>query len=142
LTVDGSSVEGTYISGEFSQDGSRRGSHDHLLLLEDFVMAHEVLIARAHFALGQEEAEYDLFQPSSFSMTSIGMVSASDIAFESKTQEAIVRKLVLAIQGGSGFASYMDQERGLPVYLAFPSTSTEVFLDEFFEGGPVSRYRE
>lgn len=142
VTVDGTSVAGTFRSGEYEQQGGREGRHDHLLFLEDYVMSHEVLIARAHTTLGAAETAYDLFQPVSFSMNSISVVSASEIAFESSIKEAICTKLILTVQGGSGFASYFDPGRGLPVYLAFPGSNTEVFLDEFFGGEPVSRYRE
>ena len=74
-------------------------------------------------------------------MSSLSVISASEISFESNIKETTCTKIVLTIEGGSGFASYFDEARGLPVYLAFPASNTEVFLDEFFGDEPVTRYR-
>jgi hypothetical protein len=119
-----------------------RVSKQSILLLEDYVMSHEVVIARAYWASGEDPARFGLLSPSISNLTSMEISKGSELSFESETKEAYCIKLVVSIKGGSAFASYYDPERGLPVYLAFPGTATEVFLDEFFDGKPVSRYRE
>ena len=128
------------VDGE--QFTSSRMSKHPLLLLEDFVMAHEVVIARAFWESGEDPAQFGLLFPSLSNLTSVQISKSSELAFESENKETYCVKLIVSLTGGAPFASYYDPERGLPVYLAFPSASTEVFLDEFFDGQPVSRYRE
>jgi len=142
VRVEDDAVSGRVVAGEYPQEGIRRARHGAIVFLEDYVMSHEVLIARFHAGTGKREAGYDVFQPSSFMMGALGVISASELAVESNFKEAICTKIVLTLDGGAGFASYYDEERGLPVYLAFLGTQTEVFLDEFYGDEPVTRYRE
>ena len=121
---------------------SSRVSKHPVLLLEEYVIAHEVVIARAFWETGQNSAEYGLLFPSTTNMTSMTISKGSELMFESENKEAYCIKFIVSLSGGSPFASYFDPQRGLPVYLAFPSSNTEVFLDEFFDGKPLSRYRE
>lgn len=120
---------------------SKRTSNHPILLLEDYVMAHEVIIARAFWESGEKHAKYGVAFPSMGSLTTSEVGRESEVLFESESKEAYCVKLVVSLQNSSPFASYFDPERGIPVYLAFPGTSTEVFLDEFFDGKPISRYR-
>jgi hypothetical protein len=139
-------IEGKNASVVMEQDGERytasRESKHPILFLEEFVMAHEVVIARAFWESGNDNGRYGLLFPSGSNLTYVDITKSSELAFESETQEAYCVKFIVSIQGSTPFASYYDPERGVPVYLAFPGVATEVFLDEFFEGKPVSRYRE
>jgi len=134
--------EATSVTSADGQEySSNHSSEQPLLILEDFVMAHEVMIARAFWESGENPASFGLLLPSSTTMTSVEIEKGSELAFESETKEAYCVKLVISMRNGSPFASFYDPERGIPVYMAFPGTATEVFLDEFFDGKPLSRYR-
>ena len=139
-------IEGNEATCHVGLDGeqftSSRVSQFPLLLLEDYVMAHEVVIARAFWESGEDPAQFGLVIPSASNLTSVRISKSSELAFESENKEAYCVKFIVSLTNGSPFASYYDPERGLPVYLAFPASSTEVFLDEFFDGQPLSRYRE
>jgi hypothetical protein len=113
-----------------------------VIVLEDYVMSHEVIIANAYVASGANPAEFGLLFPSSGNITPVEITKGSVTALESETQEAICTKLLIAMGGSSAFASFYDPERGLPVYIAFPSVAVEVFLDDFYGDAPVSRFRE
>jgi len=136
--------EATCVTGEHGQSytSTRTSPHPNVLLFEEYVMDHEVIIARAFWEGGPEAKKYGILFPSAARMSAATIDKGSELAFESDTKEAYCVKLIISLQGGSPYASYYDPERGLPVYLAFPGTSTEVFLDEFFDGKPVSRYRK
>ena len=136
--------EATCVTGEHGQSytSTRTSTHPDVLLFEEYVMDHEVIIARAFWEGGPEGKDYGILFPSSARMSAASIGKGSELSFESDTKEAYCVKLIISLQGGSPYASYYDPERGLPVYLAFPGTSTEVFLDEFFDGKPVSRYRK
>jgi hypothetical protein len=120
---------------------SNKSSEQPILILEDFVMAHEVIIARAFWESGENPATFGMLLPSITAMTTVEIEKGSELAFESETKEAYCVKLIISMRNSSPFASFYDPERGIPVYLAFPGTATEVFLNEFFDGKPLSRYR-
>ena len=146
-TVEGeTTIEGNEATCVVGVDGeqfsSSRVSKQPLLLLEEYVMSHEVVLAKAFWESGEDRAEFGLLFPSQANLTSVQISKGSELAFESEKEETYCVKFIVSITNGAPFASYYDPERGLPVYLAFPSSSTEVFLDEFFDGKPLSRYRE
>ena len=140
-TIEGKEAICDVIVGDERFTSSRASKHP-VLLLEEYVMAHEVVIARAFWESGENMADYGLLFPSTTNMTSVSISKGSELMFESENKEAYCIKFIVSLTGGSPFASYFDPERGLPVYLAFPGSNTEVFLDEFFDGKPLSRYRE
>ncbi len=140
-------IEGATVGGWTSDDGvktpySRSARVPRVLLLEDYVMSHEVVIANAFMAGDDDPAAFGLFMPSSGNIAPVQIAKGSISALESETQEAICTKLVVAISGSSAFASYFDPDRGLPVYIAFPAVMVEVFLDDFYGDTPISRFRE
>jgi hypothetical protein len=139
--------EGKTALGHSMEDGQnypaeRTSEVPGIIVFEDYVMAHEVLLARAFSSGEADPADFGLFFPSGSKMTSAKITKGSEIALESETAEAICDKFVIFIAGSGSFVSYFSPERGLPVYLAFPATFTEAFLDDFFGGRPVTRYRE
>jgi hypothetical protein len=145
--IDGSVVieenQASCTTGEDVEQyaATRVSRHPQILILEEYVMAHEVAIAAAFKKTGLTRAEFGLLYPSIAKMTTVTVIKSSELAFESETKEAYCEKIVVAVQGSSPFASYFDPERNLPLYIAFPGSFTEVFLDEFFDGKPVSRFR-
>jgi len=140
-------IEGATVDGWTSDDGNqtpytRNADFPRVLLLEDYVMCHEVIIANAYMATGEDAAEFGLFMPSSGMIVPVKIAAGSVTALESETQEAICTKILVAMGGSSAFASFYDPKRGLPVYLAFPAAMVEVFLDDFYGDTPISRFRE
>jgi hypothetical protein len=138
-------VTGTNATTVVTADGeaysSTRSSKHPILILEDYVMAHEVVIARAFWEAGAEPTSYSVLFPSMGNVANCEIEKDSELSFESETKETYCVKFIVRLQNSTPFASFYDPERGLPVYLAFPGTDTEVFLDEFFDGKPISRYR-
>jgi hypothetical protein len=50
------------------------------------------------------------------------------------------RKLIVIISGAEPFESHVDPVRGVPVYIRFPTSQAEAFLDEVFGENPVTYY--
>jgi hypothetical protein len=140
-TFNDNEMSGHVVENGVKYPTTRTSEFPRVLVMEDYVMSHEVLMALAFWAQDEDPVEYGLLFPSTLNMTTIAISQGSELSFESETKEAYCLKYVLAIDGSNPFASYFDPERGLPVYLAFPSSATEIFLDEFFDGKPVSRFR-
>lgn len=139
-------INGKAVTGEITDNGAvapveKVSQKLPIIVFENYIISHEVLLARAFLAGGSDPAHVGMYLPSATVVTAADIQLSSELAIESETQEAICNKIVVSIQNSSPFASYFDPRRGLPVYLAFPATLAEVFLDDFFEGQPVSRYR-
>jgi hypothetical protein len=141
VTIDGKSVFGQIIENGQASPVEKVWDQPQIIVFENYVIAHEILLVRAFLAGGSDPAKFGLYMPSVTVITGADVGKGSELAIESETQEAICDKILVSIQNSSAFASYYDPQRGLPVYLAFPATLTEVFLDDFFEDHPVSRYR-
>jgi hypothetical protein len=106
------------------------------------MMEHEVLIALAHIATGDDVREYGFVMPSSLTLARATIASATSAIMESDYESAVCTKLIVSLDGSEAFASFLDPKRNLPVYLAFPQTNVEVFLDDFYRDSPVVRYRQ
>lgn len=141
FVVVGDSIHGTILRGDQEQSDYLKSPYDQTLFLEDFVMDHEVLIALAQVAAG-EPRTYGLFFPVAMAINSARVSFASKVEIESDTEGVVCDKLLVGLDGGTNWASYYDPQRKLPVYMAFPATNVEVFLDDFFGDSPISRYRE
>jgi hypothetical protein len=141
VTIDGKSVFGQFIENGVASPVDKVSTQPQIIVFENYVIAHEILLVRAYLASGSDPAKFGMFLPSVTMITGADVTKGSELAIESETQEAICDKILVSIQNSSTFASYYDPQRGLPVYLAFPATLTEVFLDDFFEDQPVSRFR-
>jgi hypothetical protein len=135
-------VSGFIVENEEEYPYTQRSRIPNILLLEDYVMSHEVLIALAFTLQDEDPAEFGMLFPSAPRLTTVKITKGSDVAIESETEEAICLKFVIQIEGSNPFVSFFHSERNLPVYLAFPTSLTEVFLDDFFHDAPVSRYRD
>jgi hypothetical protein len=142
LEIDGDSLHGVVLRDDVESSDYKLSPYDRNLLLEDFVMDHEVLIALAHSVSGENPGTYGLMFPTGMSFVKATLAFASTLEIESDYKSTVCKKLLVAIEGSQPFASFYDPNRRLPVYMAFPQTHVEVFLDEFFGDSPVSRYRE
>jgi hypothetical protein len=142
VNMEGDSIWGTLLTGDVEVTDYRLSPLDRNLFLEDYVMDHEVLAALAHSAGGSRGAEYGIVFPSNLTLAKCGAAFASKQVVESDYKSAVCEKLLVHIEGSDPFASYFDPKRNLPVYIAFPQTNVEVFLDEFYGDSPVSQYRE
>jgi len=142
LAYDGKVAKGIVRVDDSVVEEAKSPPAHPVIAFEDYIVEHEILLAHVHAAAGETGLTGSLLLPSAFSFVSVGMRAASEQIIESNIKEAVCRKLLVEMQGGSPWAIYFDDQRGLPVYLAFPSVGTEIFLDEFFGDEPVSRYTE
>ncbi|MDH3197489.1 MAG: hypothetical protein OEO21_04535 [Candidatus Krumholzibacteria bacterium] len=111
------------------------------IVIEDFDMTYQVLLARALALSDDPVKSFGLVFASTGALLEAKAAFRSEAAVESNTQEAICKLLVVDVTNGSPYVSYYDPERGMPVYLAFPTAMTEAFLDDFFGDEPITRWR-
>jgi hypothetical protein len=141
VVIDGRLIKiNENLPDEYLHD-TREARGEPVLVLQDFVVEHHLLMAKAHMALGEESWGYDIIYPGSSMMSRTSVSRASTSVVQSNTKEAVCTKLILLAESSQPYAIYYDPGRGLPVYLAFPAVETEIFLDEFYGDEPVIRWR-
>lgn len=139
--AEGDSVHGFVVENGIQYPHSRNTKHPRTMVLEDYVACHQLLIGLGYFQEGVEEQVIDLFLPTSFMVNDALVVKSSEALIESDIDEALCIKVQVHMTGAAAYVMFFDQKRGMPVYIAFPGTNAEVFLDEFFGDTPVSRFR-
>jgi len=140
--VAGDSLFTHHVVDDNSNNGSAVSSQGGVILIEDYVIAHQVLLSRSLAGLETGDvARFGLGFASTGALLDASAGFVGDILVESETQETVCRRLVVELVSGSPFTAYYDPKRGLPVYLAFPGSATEVFLDSFYGDAPVSLWR-
>lgn len=117
-----------------------RVQRSHTLFLEDYVMEHEILIALAQQAAGKGPTEYALLFPSGFSSVIATQEVLTKVSISSDIAEAVTDKIQVHLSGSDPYFLLFDSKRSLPVYMVFPATRVEVFLDAFFGPHPLTRY--
>jgi len=137
----GDSLHFTVAVDSVTNDDYRIAPDERNLVIEDYVFEHQALLALAVLREGQRVQDFGLVFPSALALTTCTVGDASKASIESDTSELICTKIVVAISGSDPYASFYDPTRHLPVYMAFPQTDVEVFLDDFFGESPVSRYQ-
>jgi hypothetical protein len=141
VVLRGDSATG-WVERAGSQERSARSqvARGGFVVFEDWVMDLEVLLALHQAKATEERSTYPLLYASSFSTSELLTGFTGEVAVESATRSIVARKLEFSMTGGSAFESHVDPRTGIPVYLHFPVTRTEAFLDDFFGDKPVSRY--
>jgi len=140
IRYDGSAYSGYMAQKNQRVEQSRAAEADRVFFFENYVATHEILLARARMAAGDDANEWEALFPSSYSQHKATISVASDVLVESRTREIVCRKLVIKFAGSPPFASYYDEAAGLPVYIVFPDSGTEIFLDSFYGDDPISRF--
>ena len=137
----GDVIRGTQATsaGEFTN--ARQTTLPMTLFFEDYVVDHEILLCLVHAQSEEVLGNYGVFLPSSFTMTTGAVLRVGKLAVESENKEAICTRLTVEFQGSSGYTIFYDPERKLPVYMAFPSAYTEIFLNEFYDDKPITLYK-
>jgi len=111
------------------------------LMFEDWVVEHEILMALAQAHATEKTKTYGLLFPSSFTPTTITLGYSGDVLVEAGARSMTARKLVIIIQGAQPYESRVDPKTGVPVYIRFPESQTEMFLDTIFGENPISYYQ-
>jgi hypothetical protein len=105
-------------------------------------MEHEILIARAFLASGAPYfMRFNMVFPSGTHLQTAFIRKETEREFQAGGKAVICHKLRIEMQG-SWFYSFVDKQQELPVYLIFPGTLTECFLESFFGENPKPLYRE
>jgi hypothetical protein len=111
------------------------------LLFEDWLVEHEVLMALTQAHTTEKTSKYGLLFPSTFTPATVTMGYAGDVLVEAGAHSMTARKLVVILTGAAPYESHVDPKTGVPVYIRFPQSETEIFLDKIFGENPLTYYQ-
>lgn len=134
------------VYGYTEMDGALTDRHlkmslPHNLLFEDWVVEHEIIIALTQAHSSNKTDTYGMIFTSSFSPADVTAGFSGDILVEAGARSMTARKLLVMIRGAQPFESRVDPKTGVPVYIRFPDSQTEMFLDEIFGENPLTYYQ-
>jgi hypothetical protein len=110
------------------------------VLFEDWIVEHEILLALTQARSKQKTSTYGLLMPSIFTPADLTMGYTGEILVEAGPRSMTARKLVILIRGATPYESRVDPKTGVPVYIRFPDSHTEMFLDKIFGENPLTYY--
>jgi len=111
------------------------------LLFEDWLVEHEVLMALTQAHAAEKTSKYGLLFPSTFTPATMTMGYSGDVLVEAGAHSMTARKLVVILTGAAPYESHVDPKTGVPVYIRFPQSETEIFLDKIFGENPITYYQ-
>jgi len=107
---------------------------------EDWVMDLEIIMALRQDVDPRPTAVFRVLFANNFLTADLMSGYTSEVLVESATRSMVARKMEVVLSGGDPFESHVDPETGIPVYLRFPGSRTEIFRDDFFGQNPAPRY--
>jgi hypothetical protein len=111
------------------------------VLFEDWLVEHEVLMALTQAQARDKTSKYGVLFPSTFTPATVTMGYSGDVLVEAGAHSMTARKLVVILAGAAPYESHVDPKTGVPVYIRFPQSETEIFLDKIFGENPVTYYQ-
>jgi hypothetical protein len=139
LTAD--SVVGYLGTGKGPADRRMKMPASPTVLFEDWLVEHEVLMALTQAHAKDKTSKYGVLFPSTFTPATVTMGYAGDVLVEAGAHSITARKLVVILAGAAPYESHVDPKTGIPVYIRFPQSETEIFLDKIFGENPVTYYQ-
>lgn len=121
MTIDDQTYPGTVLTDLAST-----------VFFESYVAEHEILLARTFLASGEDYKNIVFFYPSDFMLTPTLMSLESEIELETAKGPVLCSKIMVSLQGGAPFVSYVDKATDLPIYMQFPSVNTEIFYHDYY----------
>jgi len=101
----------------------------------------EVLMALTQANAKDKTSKYGLLLPSTFTPATVTMGYSGDVLVEAGAHSLTARKLVILLSGAEPYESHVDPKTGVPVYIRFPQTQAEIFLDKIFGENPITYYQ-
>lgn len=139
VAIEGDSVFGAVSVGNVeTKKGIRIKSP--VVVWEDWVMEIEILLALRQ-TRAKNPSTVGLLLASSYAGGNVTLGYTGQASVDGSDRSLVAQKLLIAIQGGEPFESFVDPKQGIPVYIRFPGLRAEIFLDDFFGDNPVPSYK-
>ncbi len=138
VRFDGESVTADHVAAgtEFSTQKKIAGK---VVLFENYMIEHQLLLLNTVARSDEPFQRFNLFFPIDFNLGSVLALLESEVEIDT-VPRTVCKKYHFEIDHGDGFYGYLDPKRNLVVYMDFPATGTEIFLEGAFDGAPATKY--
>ncbi|MEJ2719870.1 MAG: hypothetical protein P8181_01840 [bacterium] len=139
VRADGDSLSGVNVlDGNSFPSGMRLTGPTYLF--DNYVSDHQIIIARAIDRSDEPFLRFTIVLPSEFlPLPTVGTL-VSEIELPTNPKPSVCKKFAVAMKNSAPYFLYLDPKLGIPLYMDFPSATTEVFLESAFGGKPVTKY--
>ena len=137
-------VEGDTLYGETEVDGNQFSSTKEFIdpscLFQDYVPEHQIVILHKILAADEMFIRFNVLLPSSQMSLAAVITIESELELPTHPRPTVGKKYAISIQNSSTYYLYLDLKRNIPIYMDFPVTQTEVFLEGAFGENPRPKY--
>jgi hypothetical protein len=139
VRAEGDSARGTFESKGTPYTGKAAWT-DASFFFENYVPEHLMLLGRQVAASTRPQTKFTVVFPSDMIALPGAAEEDSEIELPAKPKPIVCKKYAVGFQNSSPFFLFVDPDRGIPVYMVFPATQTEVFLVDAFGEKPKTNY--
>lgn len=139
-------VEGDSISADNAIDGEHYASGSKITsptyMFQDYFSEHQVIMLWAISKATKPFVRYNILLPSEFMAVPTVATIDSEIELPVADGGIVCKKYGVSIQNSGVYFLYLDTKQGLPIYMDFPGTQAEGFLESAFGEDPPTKYTE
>ena len=137
-------AEGDSISADNAIDGNHYPSGSKLtaptFLFQDYFSEHQIIMLWAISRAKDTFMRFSILLPSDFMMMPTVATIDSEIELSTGSSAVVCKKYGVSIQNSGVYFLYLDPKQGIPVYMDFPGTQAEGFLESAFGDNPPTKY--
>lgn len=137
-------VEGDSLSADNAIDGEHYASGSRMTaptyLFQDYFSEHQAIMLWAISRATEPFVKYNLLLPSEFMSVPTVATIDSEIELPVASGSIVCKKYGVSIQNSGVYFLYLDPKQDLPVYMDFPGTQAEGFLESAFGKNPPAKY--
>ncbi|UCH84617.1 MAG: hypothetical protein JSW50_02675 [Candidatus Latescibacterota bacterium] len=139
LWTDGDSISAdNALDGEHFKSGERMEGP--VYLFENYVSDHQIVLAWAIDKATDPYLHFSVLLPSDFMSFPTVATLDSEIEIATSPKPTVCNKYAVAMKNSAPYFTYFDPKTRIPVYMDFPSATTEVFLESAFKGNLKPKY--
>jgi hypothetical protein len=137
-------AEGDSARGKLESKGvpyaGKAAWNDEAFFFENYVPEHLMLLGRYIAASTKLQTRFSVVFPSDMISLPGVATAESEIEVPAKPAPIVCGKYSVGFQNAAPFYLFVDPQRKIPVYMVFPATQTEIFLQEAFGDKPKPNY--
>lgn len=139
VRAEGDSARGTFETKGTPYSG-KTVWNDATFFFENYVPEHLLLIGRHIAASTKLQTKFSVVFPSDMMTLPAIAESESEVELPARPAPIVCNKYAVGFQNAAPFFLFVDPQRKIPVYMVFPATQTEIFLEEVFGERPTPNY--
>jgi hypothetical protein len=132
------------IKGDLEFNGapipSEQATKGQIILYENYVMDHQTMMLATLAASGEPYVRFHTFSPSDFVQAQTVALVESEVELPLKPKPSVCTKWAISLQSADPYFGYFDPERQVAVYMDYPLSGVEIFLESAWGENPPTHY--